>query len=382
MIDRNLIYNQPIVLDNGSNTLKSGFSGGKKPLSFEYNRVGNIKYDKLMNAAPFAPSDTIVGNQAQKYRGILKLRRPMSQSEIVHWDDMELIWSHIFNNVLQIDSNSLDQHPLLITEAPLNCRKNREKMIEVFFETFNLDAIYVAMPEVLSLYAHGSTTGCILSCNDSYCCSVPIYQGFSLPSTIKRTNFGGYQLTSELQMYLRKFQGVSLFNSNEQEIVRTIKEKTGFVSLDYKDDEEQNLHKFTSKFKLPDGHIIDVERDKYRIPEILFRPLLINNESDSVSDMLYHSIKQVDKDLQTQLMCNIVLNGGSTLFSGFGQRLLNELNDKFSGSGKIKIVAPKDRLYSSWIGGSILSNLSTFRNLWLEKQVYNDDPTLIHKKFI
>lgn len=382
MINNTLLYNQPIVIDNGSNTLKSGFSGGKKPLSFDYNRAGNIKYDKLMNTTSFEPNDTIVGNEAQRYRGLLKLRRPMLQSEIVHWDDMELIWSHIFNTVLQIENSSLDQHPLLITEAPLNHIKNREKMVEIFFETFNFNAIYIAMPEILSLYARGAITGCVLSCNDSYCSAVPVYKGFSLPSTIKRMNFGGHRLTTELQLYLRKFQGISLFNSNEQEIVRTIKEKTGFCSLDYKYDEEQNDNSFTSKFKLPDGQLIDIQRDKYRIPEILFQPLLINSESDSVSDMLFHSIRQVDKDLQTGLMSNIILNGGSTLFNGFTQRLLNELNEKFLPENKLKITAPKDRLYSTWIGGSILANLSTFRNLWLEKQVYYDDPSLIHRKFM
>lgn len=43
------------------------------------------------------------------------------------------------------------QHPVLLTEAPLNPSKNREKAAEVFFETFNVPALFISMQAVLSL---------------------------------------------------------------------------------------------------------------------------------------------------------------------------------------------------------------------------------------
>lgn len=398
------LYNQPIVLDNGSSVIKTGFSGGNKPTTFEYNLVGKPKYDKIMNTG--LPDDTYVGNIAQKHRGILKLRKPMSHGVIEHWDEMELIWSLIFETALQLNwkGNELEEHPLLITEAPLNPESNRERMCELLFETFNTDVLYVANPDVLSLYADGSTTGCVLNCSDGYCSSTPIYEGFALPSSIKRINLGGRDLTEQLQFYLRKTTGISLFTSSEQEIVRTIKEKACYVSLDYKADEtlfrytdlddlmtsdDENIHTSNvTQFKLPDGQMITIGDGKYRIPEILFNPSIIHSELDDVPTMLLQSLGLIDIDLRPRLRSNIVLSGATTLFPGFGERLLNELethspvHNENDGNSKIRIVAPPKRKYTAWIGGSIFASSFAFQKLLLNKKSWYENPKLVHSRFM
>lgn len=48
---------------------------------------------------------------------------------------------------------------------------------------------------------------------------------------------------------------------------------------------------------------------------------------------------------------------------------------------KVKIVAPPERKYSSWIGGSILASLSTFQQMWISKQDYDESgPSIVHRK--
>ena len=105
------------------------------------------------------PTDVVVGPQVDEHRGILKCSYPMEHGTVNNWADMERIWEHLYKNELKAQTQ---EHPVLLTEAPLNPLTNREQAAKVFFETFNVPALYVSMQAVLSLYAAGKTTGVVL----------------------------------------------------------------------------------------------------------------------------------------------------------------------------------------------------------------------------
>ncbi|ETW28240.1 hypothetical protein PFFCH_04397 [Plasmodium falciparum FCH/4] len=109
----------------------------------------------------------------EEYRGLLKVTYPINHGIIQNWNDMENIWIHVYNS-LKINS---DEHPILLTEAPLNPQKNKEKIAEVFFETFNVPALFISMQAILSLYSCGKTNGTVLDCGDGVCHCVSIYEG-------------------------------------------------------------------------------------------------------------------------------------------------------------------------------------------------------------
>eukprot|EP01017_Pseudomicrothorax_dubius_P001570 TRINITY_DN0_c54_g1_i4.p1 TRINITY_DN0_c54_g1~~TRINITY_DN0_c54_g1_i4.p1 ORF type:complete len:150 (+),score=42.69 TRINITY_DN0_c54_g1_i4:1-450(+) len=135
------------------------------------------------------------------------------------------------------------------------------------------------------------------------------------------------------------------------------------------------------QYELPDGHIITIGNQQFRCPEVLFQPSLIGKEYQGVHNLTYNSIMKCDIDVRKDLYGNIVMSGGTTMFPGIAERLNKEMTNLAPASMKVKVVAPAERKYSVWIGGSILSSLSTFGSMWITKGEYEESgPGIVHRK--
>ncbi|KAM0793509.1 Actin-2 [Microbotryomycetes sp. NB124-2] len=366
--------NQPIVIDQGSGTLKAGFAGSDHPSTYFPSYVGRPKHTKVMAGA--VEGDTFVGKKAQELRGLLRINYPMSHGIVTDWDDMERIWSHVYTEELRTLS---EEHPVLLTEAPLNPRTNREQAAQIFFETFNVPAMYTSVQAILALYASGRTTGIVLDSGDGVTHAVPVFEGFSMPHAIRRIDIAGRDVTDHLQLLLRK-SGYHLHTSAEKEVVRSIKEKACYIALSPTKEEKESQGR-TEEFRLPDGNLIRLGSERFRAPEVLFNPEIIGTEYSGIHQVVVDSINCADLDLRKSLFGNIVLSGGGTLVKGFGDRLLHEVKRLALRDTKIRISAPPERKYSTWIGGSILAGLSTFKKMWVSAEEYQEDPDVIFKRF-
>merc|ERR1711920_1098817 len=134
-------------------------------------------------------------------------------------------------------------------------------------------------------------------------------------------------------------------------------------------------------YEMPDGQVITIGAERFRAPEALFQPSLIGIEQPGVHKLTYNSIMKCDVDIRRDLYSNIVLSGGSTMYPSMQERMTAELKALSPVAMKIKVIAPPERKYSVWIGGSILASLSTFETMWISKDEYDESgPAIVHRK--
>ena len=263
-------------------------------------------------------------------------------------------------------------------------------MAEIFFELLNAPGLYFAVPAVLTLYASGLTTGIVLDSGDGVTHTVPVYEGFGLFDATQRSSLAGQDMTEYLFELLSKSNKNffdSLFDSKINEIFRDIKEKLCYTALDY--DHEMTKAASSSllekTYELPDGQTIKIGSERFKCTEALFKPSLLDSLGRSyesgIHEIIDDSIKKCDIDIRKDLYANVVLSGGNTLFQNVQDRLHKELVGLAPRSVEINILAPPERQYSAWIGGSILGSLSTFETVLLSKKDYEEfGPAIVHNR--
>jgi actin-related protein len=233
-----------------------GLAGDDAPKSYFPTIIGKPKQPGQMIGMD--QKDIYIGHEVTSKEGVLDLSRPIIDGQIVNMPDMEKMWHHGFFNELQMTP---EDSPILLTETPGNSKKNREDLIQVMFEKFNVSSFYLALQQVLALYASGKTTGVVLDSGYSLTSTVPIYEGFALSHAIQKMNLAGKHLTDYL-MELMKEENIQFSNIEEtaRSNARDTKEKVCYVAADF----EGSLKEFSENpnksiiHKLPDGNEITI----------------------------------------------------------------------------------------------------------------------------
>lgn len=278
-----------IVIDNGSQNMKAGYSGEDAPRSVFRSLLGSVPDGE---ASGQESKSEYIGNEAQEHREMLDLNQPIQGGVVTDWDAMEKLWEYTFNNELQI-SPEANNMPVLLTDTPLNPKVNRERMAQIMFETFKVPGFYIATQAVLSLYASGRTRGIVVEAGAEVCHAVPVFEGYALPHAILKLDMGGKDLSD--------FLSTSFHSRNNgqydlsQEIVKDIKEKLCYVAPVSLEAEKQKPHS-SKPYELPDGQVIGIDREARVIaPEALFSPSILGPEhracnSDGIATICHKAI--------------------------------------------------------------------------------------------
>ena len=412
----------PLVFDIGSGTCKVGFAGDHDPRAVFPAMIGRPRQPGVM--VGMGQKDSYVGDEAQSKRGVLNLNYPIKHGIMTNWDDIEKLWHHTFYNELRV---APENHPVLITEPPLNPKANREKLAQIMFETFKVPKIMFAVTAVISLLGTGRTAGMVLESGECATYAVPVYAEHLMAHAILRLDFAGRDLTDWMVKLLSE-RGYSFVRADDpnrvplplppprarflarirsdsdrctlvarvcvqttaadREIVRDIKEKLAYVALDF-DQEMQTATQSSAlqkSYELPDGQVIKIGHQRFRCPEALFQPSFMgvkaHTDSPGVHELIYNSIEKCDRECRKDLYENVVLSGGTTMYSGIADRMRKELTALAPASMKVKIIAPPEREHSVWIGGSIISSLSFSQQMWISKQQYMSDRSIIHRPLL
>jgi len=416
-----------LIIDNGSNMIKAGCADDDAPRVVIPTVAGQPKVGltdvlNFGNGAGTTPcfKDWYFGDEAVSKRGILSLQNPIQNGHIQDWEAMYRLWNHIIWN---LRGAPMEPHThYLLTYSPVSTKAEVKKSFEILLETIECQSLYFEMSEVLSLYSSGSTSGLVVSSGHDMTYSVPIFEGKVISPGISHSAFGGKHTTDFLATLMQS-RGYTMTTHAEMGIVRDMKEKLTSVAgnldlwlacmdskIPYRDmvlnslvgqwGEELNpISKIISQYlpkelvpqsrrcrhyELPSGTLISIEKEQFECPELLFNPSMyqkLDQNHKGIHELASSSISACDAEIQKAMSKTIVLSGGNTMFEGIQERLNDEIA-MLQPDHEVAVVAPPDRKYSSWIGGSILSRLTTFHDLWIEKSDYEEIGSSIVDRFL
>ena len=264
-------YSTALVIDNGTSTIKAGFAGDDAPRALFPTIVGKPKKSKAKNIKDC--TDVYFGYDLDTISDSIITSNPIEEGYVKNWDDMEKIWEYTLVNQLWV---APEEHPILLTEAPLNPIKLREAATQVMFEVFNIPSFYLTNQWIAALYASGRTSGLVLESGEEITNMTSIYEGYTLPHSSQRLLLAGNDITKYLINILKE-RSIELSGTKEFTIAKDIKEKCCYIAEDFNTslNESTPNYLYEEPYELPDGTSIKIRNERFRSPEILFQPELV-----------------------------------------------------------------------------------------------------------
>ncbi|KAJ6232969.1 actin-5c-related [Anaeramoeba flamelloides] len=346
-----------LVLKSGGYTLQFGFSGEPHPSITE--STYNKKDDRSI---------------------------PILKGMVQNWEIMEEKWKSLYEKS-SIESSDF---PLLSTHPTQMGRKEIEKMVQIFFESFSVPQLAIEDENLLPLYSVGKHSALVVNIGTEITHCVPIVDGFVLDQGVIRQEIGGLHVTKnfqnifsienfdiaeELKIAIAEIRGQpqsrSTIKKNEKKEIEKKEKEEEEKEKEVESKEEKEIKKEEKiNYKTSDKKDWEFTQQQQETPaEILFNPVQFQRQTKGLHEMIYDSIENCPISLHNNLFENIVLVGSTTQLKGMKKRIRSEIaafdpeiNLKFIGDNPSNLV---------WSGGSILASLN-IPHFWVDKHEYNE----------
>ncbi|KAG5339287.1 Arp2/3 complex subunit, actin nucleation center [Termitomyces sp. Mn162] len=353
----------PIICDNGTGYSKVGFAGNSDP-SFVFptaiatrdapgqtargptipSKPGHLASKRGTEDLDFFIGDEALANAKTPGYGVYY---PIRHGMIDNWDYMERYWEQTIFKYLRAEP---EDHYFLLTEPPLNPPENREQTAEIFFESFNIKGLYIAVQAVLALAASWTSnratdrtlTGTVIDSGDGVTHVIPCAEGYVIGSAIKHIPIAGRDI-SQFVLNLMRERG-EMLNVPPEDHLRVagrVKENYSYVCQDivrefrkYDEDPLKHFERYEGEHSVTGRastsaifkYTIDVGYERFLAPEIFFNPEIYSSDFlTPLPEIVDDVIQSSPIDVRRGLYKNIVLSGGSTMFQHFGNRLKRDL---------------------------------------------------------
>lgn len=422
-----------LVLDTGSDTIKAGHSGEDAPKAVFSSYIGRVDEpdtdsNQMIDETTSRKARIYVARDALHRRDNMRMSPSIRHGQIEDWDGLEALLSHSFRNHLSLDPSN---HPVLWSEPTSGSKSQRERMLQMLMEKFQLPAVFFCRSVVLTAFAAGRSTAMICESGAGITTVAPVHEGYVLTKGVKRTKLAGDALDAIVQQLICHQPPVpdaQVFDSQPKPLYslkRTYLDDQLTIESSIPSHTHPSYHRFAQRellqdikqsvcrlselpfdlkgprlpsvnYELPDGNTFEIGNERFVVAEHLFAPNVMPDvmprlhEFDSgftfngLHSMIRSSVESVDVDLHKELYSSLVCAGGTSLVTGFASRLSRDLALDLPAAHKVKVVVgatTNERKYASWIGGSILGSLGTFHQMWASKQEYEEQGNRLLAKF-
>jgi actin-related protein len=309
----------------------------------------------------------------------------------VDWTAMEQMWDRIFDTELDLPAQEC---VVSCTGSPYGPDSYPESLAELLFEDMLIPSLYLAMPAILSLAALGQTTGLVIDSGACFTGVYPIVDGYCAKHAVKKLPFGGRDISERFAVEV----GIDVATSYNA-MVAIEHAKEALCSFGKAPSADSVQEKQTCR--LPDGNEIDITPELThaagRLPEIMFfEPQDINDlpsgrqatiatdcgYDEGLDKIIVHSTSAFGTSIREKLLEHLVLTGGNSLFPGLSNTLYSRL--KKGGGSKMarlrKVTAKAHRDTHAWIGGCVLSELSSWADELISSEEYEEEgPAIVHR---